>query len=170
IDYKKFTFAHRFYLEIVAFNQLLENPVNQICGGTFIFDYEGMGIRGFLEFTPFWMRMLVESLLNAFPCRLKSVHLVNTPSFFPLIMKLVNPFLLKKIQNRVFFHSKSDWENLHALISPNILPEKYGGKLKQNELIDALKNLKEQEEKFLQLFAFGNIETKNARQSLKVFE
>ncbi|GBO05786.1 hypothetical protein AVEN_181822-1 [Araneus ventricosus] len=63
IDYKKFTFAHRFYLEILALHQVLEDPVNQICGGTYIIDHEGMDIHGFLAFTPFWVRLFVDSLV-----------------------------------------------------------------------------------------------------------
>ncbi|GBN98786.1 hypothetical protein AVEN_221995-1, partial [Araneus ventricosus] len=63
IDYKKFTFAQRFYLEILALHQVLEDPVNQICGGTYIIDLEGMDIHGFLAFTPFWVRLFVDSLV-----------------------------------------------------------------------------------------------------------
>ncbi|GBN00099.1 hypothetical protein AVEN_170236-1 [Araneus ventricosus] len=71
----------------------------------------------------------------------------------------------------VFFHpKKDDWENLYALIPPDILPEKYGGKLKQDELIHGLKNLKEQEDEVRRLYAFGNIKTKKARQSLNVLQ
>ncbi|GBM72463.1 hypothetical protein AVEN_93689-1 [Araneus ventricosus] len=71
------------------------------------------------------------------PCRVKALHFVNTPSFYPLIAKIVYPFLPKKIQNRIFFYAKKDgWTKLHSLISPDILLEQYGGKLKQEELID----------------------------------
>ncbi|CAL1268621.1 unnamed protein product [Larinioides sclopetarius] len=169
IDYKKFTFAQRFYLEVLSLHQVIENPVNQVCGGTYIIDHEGMDIHGFLAFTPFWVRLFVDSLVFTLPCRVKALHFVNTPSFYPLILKLVFPFLPKKIQNRIFIHAKNDnWSKLHALISPDILLEQYGGKLKPEDLIDCMHNLKEQEEKVFRLFAFGYIKTKSARQSIKV--
>ncbi|KAF8778030.1 alpha-tocopherol transfer protein-like [Argiope bruennichi] len=171
IDYRKYTFAHRFYLELVTSHNFIQNPVNQICGGTFVFDYEGMDIHGYLAFTPSWTRVFVDSLLNTYPCRVKAMHVVNMPSFFPLILKVLNQFLPKKIKNRVFFHAKkNDWKDLHASISPEILPEKFGGKLKEDELVNIMHDLKAEEEKFLSFFAYGNIKTKKDRLSMKVFQ
>ncbi|XP_055945305.1 alpha-tocopherol transfer protein-like isoform X2 [Argiope bruennichi] len=161
VDYKKFTFAERFYLEILFVHEIIENPVNQICGGTYIFDYEGFNIHGFLALTPGW---------NVFPCRLKAVHIVNAPSIFSPIWKFGQPFVSKKILTRFFLHTKNDdWEKLHAHISPEILPEKYGGKLKQEELINCLEDLEEMEKKFRKMLEFGFIKTKKNRQAHKVF-
>ncbi|GBM73485.1 hypothetical protein AVEN_6807-1 [Araneus ventricosus] len=100
IDYKKFTFAERFYLEILFVHELMENPINQICGGTYVFDYEGFDIHGYLAYSPGWIRMFLDFLVNIFPCRLKALHIVNAPSLFLPIWKIAYPFLPKKIQTR----------------------------------------------------------------------
>ncbi|GBM68538.1 Alpha-tocopherol transfer protein-like [Araneus ventricosus] len=169
IDYKKYTFGERFYTDVLACHNLIENPVNQICGVTFLFDYEGFNIQAFLAYTPGWVRIFLSSFLDAFPCRLKALHLVNVPPLFSTVYKMAQPFLPKKTQERVFFHSTNgDWQNLHASIPREVLPEQYGGKIKNDDLINCLENIEDLEKKFLKSFAYGSLENQHRRKSMKV--
>ncbi|CAL1283529.1 unnamed protein product [Larinioides sclopetarius] len=167
IDYTKFTFAERFYLEILAFNKQLENPVNQICGVTLICDYEGFNFRSLLTYTPGWIRCFMDSLLTV-PCRLKAIHIINAPSIFSAVYKMTYPFLPKKMQDRVFVHPNNDnWRSLHSFVPADILPEEYGGKLKHKRLINCLENLETLDERFCKTLKFGSVKTKHCRNSLK---
>ncbi|GBO25882.1 hypothetical protein AVEN_192152-1, partial [Araneus ventricosus] len=65
VDYRKCTFAERFYLEVLAMYGILENPVNQLCGSTFLFDYEGFDIHGFLAYSPGWIQIFLSFLLRS---------------------------------------------------------------------------------------------------------
>ncbi|GBM81503.1 hypothetical protein AVEN_227761-1 [Araneus ventricosus] len=169
IDYKKYTFGERFYTDVLACHNLIENPVNQICGVTFLFDYEGFNIQAFLAYTPGWVRTFLSSFLDAFPFRVKAVYLVNVPTLFSTVYKLAQPFLPKRTQERVFFHSRNgDWRNLHASIPREVLHEQYGGKIKNDDLINCLVNIEDLEKKFLKSFAFGSLENQHRRKSMKV--
>ncbi|GBM73496.1 hypothetical protein AVEN_6816-1 [Araneus ventricosus] len=63
VDYSKITYAERLYLDMLAVNGVIENPVNQITGATAIFDYKGFGVRSFLAHTPNWTRLFVETFM-----------------------------------------------------------------------------------------------------------
>ncbi|GBL56030.1 hypothetical protein AVEN_244895-1 [Araneus ventricosus] len=63
VDFSKITFAEIMYLDMLAVNGVIENPVNQITGVTLIFDYKGFGVRSFLAHTPNWTRVFVETFL-----------------------------------------------------------------------------------------------------------
>ncbi|GBM75066.1 Clavesin-1 [Araneus ventricosus] len=169
VNYRKVTFAERFYTEIIGVNEILENQLNQICGFTFILDFDGFDIFDLTEFTPGWLRLYLDSMLNVFPCRIRDVHIVNAPSLFSVVYTIVYPFLSKKIRDRIFFHSKrDDWKSLHNSISADILPEQYNGKVKQEDLINCSQNKEEMDKKFRDIFLFGYSETKQRRQSMKV--
>ncbi|GBN31959.1 Alpha-tocopherol transfer protein-like [Araneus ventricosus] len=102
VDYRNCTFAERFYLEVLTMYGVLENPVNQLCGSTFLFDYEGFDIHGLLAYTPGWIRIFLSFLLNAAPCRLKAVHIINAPTIFSAVFNIGYPFLHKKIRERLY--------------------------------------------------------------------
>ncbi|CAL1291362.1 unnamed protein product, partial [Larinioides sclopetarius] len=155
INYKKYTFGERFYTEILVFHKLIENPVTQICGVTFLFDYEKFNIHSFLACTPGWIRIFLQALLQTFPCRVKAAHLLNVPPLFSTVYKLAHPYLPKKMQERVFFHSRNgDWQNLHASIPRELLPEQYGGKIKDEDMINCLEDIEILEKNFMKYFVF----------------
>ncbi|GBM87762.1 Clavesin-2 [Araneus ventricosus] len=167
VDYTKFNFAERLYLDILAVNGTFENPVNQITGVTTIFDYKGFNIRSFLAHTPGWTRVFVESFMSGCPSRIKAIHVVNAPSPFSAVFKILFPFLPKKIQDRVFLHPNDNWKSLHSAIPPEVLPEEYGGKLTFDSCINVLENIEEVDDQFRNMFKYGYIKTKADRQSFR---
>ncbi|GBN75320.1 hypothetical protein AVEN_142941-1 [Araneus ventricosus] len=104
---------------------------------------------------------------NAFPCRVKAVHVVNAPLLFNSVYKIAYPFLSKKIQDRILFHSnKDEWKSLHQSIPADVLPEQYNGKIKNEALINGLENREKLDQKFRNLLVFGCSKTKQRRHSM----
>ncbi|GBM87764.1 hypothetical protein AVEN_171190-1 [Araneus ventricosus] len=101
------------------------------------------------------------------PSRIKAIHVVNAPSPFSAVFKILFPFLPKKIQDRVFLHPNDNWKSLHSAIPPEVLPEEYGGKLTFDSCINVLENIEEVDDQFRNMFKYGYIKTKADRQSFR---
>ncbi|CAL1280283.1 unnamed protein product [Larinioides sclopetarius] len=170
VDYRKCTFGERFYLELLfQHNLLIETPLNQICGATWVFDFDGFDIHALLAWTPGWLRTTINFSVNSAPLRYKAMHVVNAPPIFSYTYNMVKPLFPKKIRERLFLHSRNDgWQNLHASIPVDILPKQYGGNICDENLISCLENVEEMERKFLKSFAFGSIKNQHRRKSMKV--
>ncbi|CAL1269982.1 unnamed protein product [Larinioides sclopetarius] len=169
LDYTQINFAQRFYTEIIAFNGLFENPLNQICGFSFILDFEGFQFSDLTVFTPGWVRLFTDTVLSAYPCRTKAVYIVNAPTPFRILYRMVYPFVSKKLHDRVSFHYSNDnWQSLHDLIPVDILPDLYNGKVRTGALINCLENKEELDKKFREIFVYGYSKTKQRRQCMKV--
>ncbi|CAL1280546.1 unnamed protein product [Larinioides sclopetarius] len=169
VDYRKCTFAERFYLEVLTTYQLLfENPINQICGATFIFDFDGFNIHALLAYTPGWIRTFLNFGLSL-PSRIKAVHVINAPPIMSAVYNTMNQLLPQKIRDRVFIHSRNNkWRNLHAFIPADILPKQYGGNVCDERMLRCLENVEELENEFLKSFAFGSIKNQHKRKSMKI--
>ncbi|XP_056648837.1 clavesin-1-like [Diorhabda sublineata] len=58
-------------------------------------------------------------------------HIVNTTTFFNIILQIVWPFLPQHIKEQIKFHS-FDYKSLHQHIDKDSLPKEYGGTQKIN--------------------------------------
>ncbi|KAF8778053.1 Clavesin-2 like protein [Argiope bruennichi] len=170
IDYNEYSLEERLYLECLATCMLVENPVNQICGLNLICDFAGFTFRGLREHTPWKLKWFMDSMLNTLPVRFKRFHIVNTPILFPPLYSIGCHFCPKKIQERIFIHPNDNWKSLHAHIPADILPEKYGGRLKDSSMLNCLEyfGLEKAEELFHKRLEYGFKKTKNRRLSFKV--
>lgn len=65
-------------------------------------------------------------LQTSFPQRTHAIHIINHSWIFDKIYNVFKPFLSEDIQSKIFFHGY-DLTSLHKHISPEHLPEKYGG-------------------------------------------
>ncbi|CAL1280531.1 unnamed protein product [Larinioides sclopetarius] len=140
-----------------------------MCGVTCIFDLDGFNIHSLRACTPEWLRILVNFTLNAAPCRVKAVYLVNSAPIFASIFNIVNPLLSKKIRDRVFIHSRNEgWKKLHASIPAEILPKQFGGEISDDQMIYYTQDVQKMQEKFLKTFAFGSLKHQSKRKSMKV--
>lgn len=101
-------------------------PETQIHGAIYIMDLKGLSMSQTLQFSPSFIKALVEILQCMIPLRLKGYHIINNPSIFLPIFKLVRKFLDEKYVERVHMHG-SNLEALHRHIGRNNLPECYGG-------------------------------------------
>ncbi|XP_028160433.1 alpha-tocopherol transfer protein-like isoform X3 [Ostrinia furnacalis] len=62
---------------------------------------------------------------EAYPVKLKQIHVVNASPIIDTVVGIVKPFLKEKIRNRIFIHT--DLTTLYEHVPKEILPEEYGG-------------------------------------------
>nr|CAD7455543.1 unnamed protein product [Timema tahoe] len=116
-----------FRTNVLALEQVVDEPETQIAGLTVIVDMNGFGIQHAKFLSPYYARRTVEVIQETFPLRFKGFHVINEPFYFDAVFAVLKPFLKEKIRKRIYFHGR-DLSSLHAFISPDILPEEYGGK------------------------------------------
>jgi len=123
------------YSEYVAtlfltYKHLLEDERVQVHGVTVIYDlsYINLGMLcEFLKCVKRILELLQELLQDVIPLRIKSVNLVNTPTWFQFVYAIViRPLMKKKIRERYIDHGSS-FVKLHEVIDPKVLPPAYGG-------------------------------------------
>nr|CAD7195389.1 unnamed protein product [Timema douglasi] len=116
-----------FRTNVLALEQVVDEPETQIAGLTVIVDMNGFGIQHAKFLSPYYARRTVEVIQETFPLRFKGFHVINEPFYFDAVFAVLKPFLKEKIRKRIYFHGR-ELSSLHAFISPDILPEEYGGK------------------------------------------
>ncbi|VVC37057.1 Cellular retinaldehyde binding/alpha-tocopherol transport,CRAL/TRIO, N-terminal domain,CRAL-TRIO lipid [Cinara cedri] len=79
----------------------------------------------FAKFTPTLLRKFLTCVQEAYPVKLKEVHVINASSLVDTIINFVKPFLKEKIRNRIHVHSNV--ETLYEYVPKDMLPEEYGG-------------------------------------------
>uniref|UniRef100_A0A1I8P6H3 CRAL-TRIO domain-containing protein n=1 Tax=Stomoxys calcitrans TaxID=35570 RepID=A0A1I8P6H3_STOCA len=127
----------------------------QICGIAIILDMEGLSVRQSLLYTVGFLKCLVDYIQNGMGIRFKGYHLVNQPAITNALYKMAKPFMQAKTVSRIHFHGK-DMTSLHRHISPDCLPQCYGGTLKAAkqsygpEIYELLKNYEKDYHKFSQ--------------------
>ncbi|XP_075149530.1 alpha-tocopherol transfer protein-like [Haematobia irritans] len=124
--YNKDIYLKSFFLQS---EYLRAEPETQICGITIILDMLGLTMRQALLYTPAYAKCIADYIQEGMAIRLKGYHVVNQPKIFNILYAMIKPFVKPKYSNRVFFHG-SDMSSLHRYISPDCLPECYGGTLK----------------------------------------
>ncbi|XP_037823505.1 alpha-tocopherol transfer protein-like [Lucilia sericata] len=108
-------------------------PETQINGVVYIADMKGLGISQALQYTPSRALRTLNYIQNNIPLRVKAIHFVNAPKIFEPIFGGVKIFFNEKFAKRILIHSKG-FDSLHRYISPEYLPECYGGTLKMDLL------------------------------------
>ncbi|XP_053972501.1 alpha-tocopherol transfer protein-like [Hylaeus volcanicus] len=96
-----------------------------VAGDVYILDASCATPAHFAKFTTGIVKKFLVCVQEAYPVKLKEVHVVNVSPLVDTIVKFVKPFLKEKIRNRIFMHS--DIKTLYKYIPREILPEEYGG-------------------------------------------
>uniref|UniRef100_A0A1B6L485 CRAL-TRIO domain-containing protein n=1 Tax=Graphocephala atropunctata TaxID=36148 RepID=A0A1B6L485_9HEMI len=79
----------------------------------------------FSKFTPTLIKKFLICVQEAYPVKLKEVHVINVSPLVDTIINFVRPFLKDKIRNRIHVHETLD--TLYEYVPKDILPEEYGG-------------------------------------------
>ncbi|GFY63772.1 alpha-tocopherol transfer protein-like [Trichonephila inaurata madagascariensis] len=109
-----------------------DSEATLVCGSVAILDLKGVTFKKMLHFSSVrLLSLFTASLQDCIACRVKGLHVVNEPYYFSTIIKIIKPFLHKKIRDRVHHHG-SNLKSLHQHIPPEILPEYLGGHLRYN--------------------------------------
>ncbi|KAF5274941.1 hypothetical protein FQR65_LT04282 [Abscondita terminalis] len=112
---------------VIFLEAAMIEPKTQVAGAIVIFDMDGLSLQQTWQFTPAFAKRIVDWLQDAIPARVKNIHIVNEPYIFNVVFNLFKPFLREKLKNRIIFHG-TDRKSLQQYISPECLPECYGGK------------------------------------------
>ncbi|XP_013184161.2 alpha-tocopherol transfer protein-like [Amyelois transitella] len=75
--------------------------------------------------SPALLKKFLICVQEAYPVKLKEVHVVNASPLVDKIVSLVKPFLKQKLRERIFIHT--DINTLYEYVPKDVLPEEYGG-------------------------------------------
>ncbi|CAB3230637.1 unnamed protein product [Arctia plantaginis] len=125
-DPKSIPIEDLFKATILALEIGLLEQRSQILGGVAIFDLEDIGTAHAWQITPSVAAKMVKLLVSSFPVNTYAIHVVNHSWIFDKIFNIFKPFLNADMRSKIYFH-RDDFKSLHKHISPNNLPERYGG-------------------------------------------
>ncbi|XP_043265212.1 alpha-tocopherol transfer protein-like [Colletes gigas] len=103
----------------------LKEELVGVAGDVYVLDASVATPAHFAKFTHGIVKKFLVCVQEAYPVKLKEVHVVNVSPLVDTIVKFVKPFLKEKIRNRIFMHS--DVKTLYDYVPKEILPTEYGG-------------------------------------------
>lgn len=101
-------------------------------GLVLVIDASGFGFRHAREFTMGRIYMFLQLFLSSYPVKYKGFHILNNAYIFDTILALIKQLIPKKLRERIHLHG-SNYESLHKFVPKEILPERYGGHLTEDE-------------------------------------
>ncbi|XP_013113302.2 alpha-tocopherol transfer protein-like isoform X1 [Stomoxys calcitrans] len=72
------------------------------------------------------LRTTIKYLQEAYPVRIKSIHIVNCPPYMNKIIAIVRPFISQRVFELIHFHT-DDLERLYDHVPRQMLVEEHGG-------------------------------------------
>jgi len=103
----------------------LEAEETGVAGDVYILDASVATAKHFSKVTPGFVKKFLVCVQEAYPVKLKEVHVINVSPLVDTMINFVKPFLKEKIKNRIFVHSTL--ESLYKYVPQDMLPEEYGG-------------------------------------------
>lgn len=100
-DTKKVSADQLFRIFYLIHLAALVEESSQVRGVVVIMDFDGLGMSQVRALSPSWSKRLLTFIQEAMPLRLKQVHMVNQPFIFKLVWALFQPFVQKKLSQRV---------------------------------------------------------------------
>lgn len=97
-----------------------------VAGDVYILDASIATPALFAKFTPSLIKKFLVCVQEAYPVKLKEVHVVNVSPIVDTIVNFVKPFLKEKTRNRIYVHT-AGLESLYKYVPKEVLPEEYGG-------------------------------------------
>jgi hypothetical protein len=94
-------------------------------GDVIIFDASVATPAHFAKYTPAWVKKFLICTQEAYPVKLKEIHIINVSPLVDTIVNFVKPLLKEKIRQRIFFHA--DLESLYKYVPKSMLPSEYKG-------------------------------------------
>nr|CAD7458088.1 unnamed protein product [Timema tahoe] len=104
----------------------LKEELTGVAGDVYILDASVATAAHFAKFTPAIVKKFLVCVQEAYPVKLKEVHVVNVSPLVDTIINFAKPFLKEKIRNRIFCHPDG-FESLYKYIPQEMLPSEYGG-------------------------------------------
>ncbi|XP_050353393.1 alpha-tocopherol transfer protein-like [Nymphalis io] len=103
----------------------LKEELEGVGGDIYILDASVVTPSHLAKISPSSIKKFLICVQEAYPVKLKQVHVVHTSPVIEALINFIKPFLKDKIKNRIFVHS--DISTLHEHVPKDMLPEEYGG-------------------------------------------
>ncbi|XP_039610510.1 alpha-tocopherol transfer protein [Polypterus senegalus] len=126
-DPKLFTAYEVFRVSLITSELIVQETETQRNGLKAIFDLEGWRFAHAFQITPSLAKKISAVLTDAFPLKVRGIHLINTPILFWSVFAAIKPFLSEKIKARIHLHGCTYQQSLIQYFPDSILPEEYGG-------------------------------------------
>ncbi|XP_059050190.1 alpha-tocopherol transfer protein-like [Achroia grisella] len=104
--------------------RLLEE-LEGVSGDVYVLDAAVLGPSLLAKLSPSTIKKFMICVQEAYPVKLKEVHIVNTSPIVETFLNFVKPFLKEKIRKRIFIHK--DVKDLYKYVPQDMLPAEYGG-------------------------------------------
>ncbi|XP_053617229.1 alpha-tocopherol transfer protein-like [Plodia interpunctella] len=103
----------------------LNEEIEGVAGDIYVLDAAVLGPSLLTKLSPATVKKFMICVQEAYPVKLKEVHIVNTSPIVERFINFVKPFLKEKIRNRIFIHK--ELKDLYKYIPQDMLPVEYGG-------------------------------------------
>ncbi|XP_050353390.1 alpha-tocopherol transfer protein-like [Nymphalis io] len=104
--------------------RLVEEVVG-VAGDIYVLDGAVLGPSLLARLSPSIIKKFMICVQEAYPVKLKEVHIINTSPVVERFVNLVKPFLKEKIRKRIFIHKEV--KDLYKYVPQEMLPKEYGG-------------------------------------------
>ncbi|RZC41215.1 CRAL TRIO domain containing protein [Asbolus verrucosus] len=125
VDFETPDIANLMKIALMVGDVRLEIEEVGVEGDVYILDASVALLKHFVRVSPTIVKKFFVCVQEAYPVKVKEVHVINATPFVDFLIKWVTPFLKEKIQNRIHVHP--DMESLHKFVPKEMLPEEYGG-------------------------------------------
>ncbi|CAK1590112.1 unnamed protein product [Parnassius mnemosyne] len=117
--------ADAFKLALMMGDVRLFEEKEGVAGDVYILDASVVTPTHFAKFTPALVKKFFVCVQEAYPVKLKQVHVINVSPLVDKIVNFVKPFLKEKLRERIFLHT--DINDLYKYVPKEMLPTEYGG-------------------------------------------
>ena len=135
--YENFAVLLKAFLMIL--NLTTEDLAVARTGMLFVADMSDMGMH---NFSLNLQKLFIDVMQNVYPLRVKAMYMIDAPSIMNKILKLVKPFLNKKMKERMYVIDRKKFYD--EIITSDQCPSIIGGSYKY---VDAFKNSKNVEQR-----------------------
>ncbi|KAG6449790.1 hypothetical protein O3G_MSEX006247 [Manduca sexta] len=103
----------------------LKEEIEGVAGDIYVLDASTIIPSHLGKVSPAAIKKFMICVQEAYPVKLKEVHIINASAIVDAAYNIVKPFLKEKMKNRIFFHT--DITELQKYIPKEIIPIEYGG-------------------------------------------
>lgn len=96
-----------------------------VAGDIYILDAAILGPSMLTKLSATTIKKFMICVQEAYPIKLKEVHIINTSPIVERFVNFVKPFLKEKIRKRIYIHK--ELKDLYKYVPREMLPEEYGG-------------------------------------------
>ncbi|KAJ3620314.1 hypothetical protein MTP99_004275 [Tenebrio molitor] len=125
IDFDTPDLNHFFKLVFMIGDVRIKTEDVGILGDIYVLDASVAVFKHFTKVSPMAIKKFFVCVQEAYPVKVKEVHIINATPFVDFVIKQVSFFLKEKIRRRIMVHPTVD--SLLEFVPREMLPEEFGG-------------------------------------------